>query len=301
MRPGSALSLLFLLATSGSALASDGFTEPIVAALEVEPAVLQPAAASGDSTAAREERGSGLGRAGKLVRNFGSDLWYIVSSPARVNRKGALYTLGILGTTGILYAYDEEIARAFHRSKGNPWYDAVIDVGDAIEPVGHMGKTNPYYVGGAVISTAFKIAPMQRLTYEILESHLISGGIRNTAKLLIGRRREHEGRGARFFEFNGGTSFPSGHSSVIFELATILSHYTKRPPATCLYYGLASTLALQRIDDTQHWPSDVFLSAVQGTLVARVVIHRNEERRGHDVPVISFAPYGNGVMVTYRF
>jgi hypothetical protein len=242
-----------------------------------------------------------LRRVGRTVGNFGSDVWYVFSSPARMNRKGFFYTVGFLTATGVLYAYDEEISDAFHRSVGDPFYDAVITIGDFIEPVGHMGKTNPFYVAGAIVGTGFSIPWLQTFTYEVLESHMISGGIRNAAKYLIGRRRPNEGYGSRFLEFNGGTSFPSGHASVIFELATILSHYTNRRGATMAYYGLAGCLAAQRIDSNQHWPSDVFLSAVTGTLVARVVVHRNEERRGKNVPVLGFAPWQNGVMVTYRF
>jgi len=47
---------------------------------------------------------------------------------------------------------------------------------------------------------------------------------------------------------------------------------------TVVLYGLATTGGLQRIHALQHWPSDVFLSALSGTLIARTVVRRHEER-----------------------
>ncbi|HYM81394.1 MAG TPA: hypothetical protein VEY91_08280, partial [Candidatus Limnocylindria bacterium] len=107
---------------------------------------------------------------------FLSDAWYVVSSPARLNLNGALWAAGVLGATGALYAYDQEIFDASQDAKGNAVYDAIIDVGETIEPLGHMGRTNKFYVVGLAIGSGFKIRPLETACAEILESHLVSGG-----------------------------------------------------------------------------------------------------------------------------
>jgi hypothetical protein len=164
-----------------------------------------------------------------------------------------------------------------------------------------MKNTIPYYLAGEAVGQIFGIEPLKKIPLEIIESHLIAGGIRNASKLFIGRRREFEGKGPYFFEFNGGTSFPSGHTSVMFEVATIASHHAHNRLVSVFFYSLATLEGSQRIDSSAHWPSDVFLSAVLGSLVARAVVHRNAERHGKDVPVIGLVPTANGAALTLRF
>jgi undecaprenyl-diphosphatase len=202
----------------------------------------------------------------------------VVSSPARLDRQGAAWTAGVLATGGIVYAYDEEILEALRRSREDDLVEASLEVGDALEPIGNLA-TNPYYLAGLAVGAATGLEPLQEVSLEILESHLISGGVRNTVKLFVGRPRPFEERGARFFAFNRGTSFPSGHASVAFELATILSHHARSLPVTVACYGLATTIALQRVDARTHWPSDVLFGAVTGTVVARTVLRRHQARR----------------------
>lgn len=251
--------------------------------------------------AGTDPRARSLAAGHRLVRNIGSDVGYVLAFPARLNRKGLTYAVCFLAAGATLYAFDQEIADAFHRSRGAPVYDAVIGVGEEIQDAGHMGRTNPWYLGGAAIATALRIEPLQRFTYDVLESHLISGGIRNASRFVIGRRRQHEGRGPRHFEWNGGTSLPSGHTSTAFGLATMISHHTGSTPIGALAYGLAGTIALQRVASKAHWPSDVLLSAAQGVVIARVVIRRNAERRARVTSLIGATPDGRGVMMTLRF
>ena len=242
-----------------------------------------PDTAAAESLAARP-RPTIPARAGSAVMNLGSDAWYILTSPARLNRHGLLVTGGLLAVGGVLYAYDDEIYQTFIRNRGDPVYEAVLDVGRWAEPVGFMGNTNPIYVATYVVGSAAGIEPLQEISLQILESHIIAGGLRNLGRLLIGRRRPFEDKGPRFFEINGGTSFPSGHTSVVFELATILSHHVRSTPFTVLAFAVATTVALERVDSNTHWPSDVYLAAVSGHLIARTVVERHEQRSWALVP-----------------
>ncbi len=232
-------------------------------------------------------------RAGRSLVHLGSDLWYVASSPSRMTRRGALTTAAVFAVAGGLYAQDQELYEASTRSTDEQPYRAVLDVSEFIEPVGLMGRTMKYYAGIAVLGYAFKVEPMRVIPVQIIESHLVSGGIRNLAKVAIGRRRPNEHLGARAFDPGTGTSLTSGHASVVFELATILSHHAHRKPVSVLCYALATALAIQRVESGNHWASDVFLGAVAGTVGARTIVRRNEERAGL-VPTVS-ASGGGGV------
>lgn len=76
--------------------------------------------------------------------------------------------------------------------------------------------------------------------------------------------------------FNGGksplkgSSFPSGHSTAAFSVATVVAYrYRNHRWVPLLAYGMASAIALSRIPTEAHFPSDVFLGSAMGYAVAR--------------------------------
>ena len=207
----------------------------------------------------------------------------------------------VLGVTGTIYAFDEEILAHLQRGDSDA-YDALADAGDFLEPAGFMPNSLMAWTGGALIGKMTGWNGLETASLQIIEANLIDGGIRNASKWLIGRRRPHEDQGSQFFQFNGGTSFPSGHTAVMFEAATVLSHHARSLPVTLICYGAASTVAIQRIESQGHWPSDVFLTAVVSTVVARTVVRRWESREAKKSGVqVGFAPGGSGAALTVRF
>lgn len=221
------------------------------------------------------------------------DTWYFTASPARISRRSLCWLGGIMLVGGALYAYDQQILDAFCRNRENRVYKPLLQTGQYIEPLGHMGITNKYYFAGFAIGSVFKIRFLQEIAFQILESHLIAGLFKNVANTLVGRSRPFENRGPGYFKLNGGTSFPSGHASTSFQLATILSHHVNYRPFSVLCYGLATSIAVQRIDSKAHWPSDVFFAAVYGTVVSRTIINLHSRRKVKLIP--SITPDGGSV------
>ncbi|MCP4633420.1 MAG: hypothetical protein GY855_10885, partial [candidate division Zixibacteria bacterium] len=171
-----------------------------------------------------------------------NDGLYIYSSPSRINKRSALILGGVITIGTVLYAYDKEIWEEMRTWPDRNHYEPINDVAEEIEWIGHMGKTNRYYFGGLAVGYVLKIKPLTLISAQILESHFIAGGVKNLAILAVGRRRPHEGGDARKF-WDSGTSFPSGHGSNIFQVATILSHHVNFFPATITFYGLATSVA----------------------------------------------------------
>ena len=238
---------------------------------------------------------------GGTVRGIVVDLGYVVSSPARMHPRDVLVTAAVAGATWALYNNDQAILDGFQRDHGNRLYDTIVEPGRHLEGVGLMGRTNPYYFGALVIGYATNVKPLREIPAEILESHAIAGGIRNGLKTLVGRHHPEDHEGPYAFDFAHGTSFPSGHSSVQFELATILSHHTRWVPIKVVWYGLATSATLQRIDARAHWPSDVLPAAVMGHLVARTVCVRHDQRLREGRHMLGIAPMPGGAAVTLSF
>ena len=129
---------------------------------------------------------------------------------------------------------------------------------------------------------------------DLLVSHWIAGLTRNPVRDLVGRRRPSDGFGARTFVRGEGTSFPSGHSSTIVQVASILSHHIDRRWASVLLYGAAASVVFQRVDDEKHWASDAWIGAAWGWGVAHVVTRgRDGEAPGTGVG-LALVPGGPG-------
>ncbi len=217
-------------------------------------------------------------------QTFISDSWYLYNAPARITTRSAIWAGSLAAVGGILYACDQEIHDAFHRNRDHALYKPIRKMGENITPIGHMGNTNAWYFGLLSASYIVGYEPLTILSAEILEAHFISGLGKNLCRYLIGRHRPHEDKGPRSFKRNDGTSFPSGHSINIMELATILSRHFDYLPFQITCYSLAGTVCLERITSNQHWSSDVFAGAVLGTITARTLLDRHRHRTVPSLP-----------------
>lgn len=220
-----------------------------------------------------------------LITIYISDAWHILSSPARFTKKSARVTGAIVLTGGLLYAFDQQILAGFHRRRTNLIYDAIMDTGEFAEPMGQIEKMNPYCLAGYTVGYLTGFEPLQEASIQIIESLSIASGIKQLVRDAVGRTRPSENKGAYFYKFARGESFPSGHTSNAFQVATILSHHFDYLPVTILNYSLATAVALWRIDENLHWPADVFFGAVYGTAVSSALLRFHRRRNIHIVPV----------------
>lgn len=97
---------------------------------------------------------------------------------------------------------------------------------------------------------------------------LFSGGIswvlvEKIMKPLVGRVRPSAEMGAIIVgAINGDFSFPSGHATIAWAMAVVLSK--KEPKAKWMFYVLAILISLSRIYLGKHFPLDVISGALLG-------------------------------------
>jgi hypothetical protein len=131
------------------------------------------------------------------------------------------------------------------------------------------------WAGGAVTGNDL----VQHVGIESTQAVLLSGALTIGIKGLVGRSRPNaspddpdEYRPGRGFFDASRASFPSGHTSAAFAIATVLSkELSARYPARrwlirSALYGAAGTVGFARMYQNAHWPSDVVTGAALGTL-----------------------------------
>jgi membrane-associated phospholipid phosphatase len=127
------------------------------------------------------------------------------------------------------------------------------------------------------------------LGFHAVEALVVSGAATGLVKGITGRQRPYvDDRDADDFTLGRGfssgarTSFPSGHTTAAFAVASVVAAETRHwwPGASHvvvpLLYGGAGLVGLARVYDARHWTSDVVLGAAIGIASGRWVV-----RRGH--------------------
>jgi membrane-associated phospholipid phosphatase len=250
------------LATAISAFGV-GVTTPVVAQEEPAPAVArQGKARSADSVAAS------------------------VQSPIHrpIVTSGDLIIAGALATTALaLIPADARIAREFQRP-GPQASAAIRETAEGLETIGSSGAV---IFGGSLYALGLvtRRRAVADFGWHTLEAIAVSTQATTVLKGLFGRSRPYAAAGnAHDFDFGGGfgtsmrRSFPSGHTSMAFTLASVVSGETShrwpraRKVVTPIAYAAATGVGLARMYNDKHWASDVALGAAIGTLSGRIVV-----------------------------
>ncbi len=106
-------------------------------------------------------------------------------------------------------------------------------------------------------------------------SALITFGLKNAVN-----RPRPEGETER-----SNSSFPSGHATGAFALATVFAHQYPQSAFPC--YTAAVGIALSRVYLGRHYPSDVLAGAAIGYATAKLAIHFRDRIIGYRLPLIS--------------
>ena len=127
---------------------------------------------------------------------------------------------------------------------------------------------------------------------------LIDSGIVVTALKEITQRSRPRAGVSRGDFFDGGSSFPSGHSIEAWSMATVIaSEYHDHRAIQFAAYGLATTVSIARFTGRNHFLSDILVGSAMGYGIGRYVYHAHhvkpasaggdeEEARSKRMPAI---------------
>lgn len=197
-----------------------------------------------------------------------SDGRYILSSPLKWDRGDWLKCGFIFGATGGLISQDERVQEWFQLQRSS----ILNRVFPKVELLGNEGAVialSSMYLSGCLLGDT----TLKKTVLLCGESALISGAIIRALKILIGRARPYSNKGAYCYSpFSiSHQSFPSGHTSTAFAIASCLTDECQSTLVGVIAYGVAIMVGLSMMHDNKHWASDVFLGSIIGIGIGRTI------------------------------
>lgn len=221
-------------------------------------------------SAAKDRQSSSFGASlGTAAKTIGEDELHIIKSPFSVS--AIKWDALVVGATGVLIANDESVLYQVPPS----WHNTSINISDAT--VYGLGAT-----AGGILVTGL-------ITHN---DHAIDTGIRSAEasvdsvilyaalKAVLARQRPYSGPGeGKFFSGNWTNgSFPSGHATLAWTLASVMAHEYPNWPMRLLMYGAATAVSTTRVTGGVHFPADVFSGAVIGYGVGTYVAYKDRQK-----------------------
>jgi membrane-associated phospholipid phosphatase len=237
-----------------------------------------PAAQSGDSGAEPPSSREATWRS--LPRDFlhdQKDIWLFPTQLARGHHW--IPTLAVVGGTAGLIVADPHIMPYFRTHAGN--LDDLNDTFDAYIATGMVVA-----LPASLLAAGYIRHDRYQVSTAILagEAYADSAVVNLAVKAITRRQRPSDvPPGGDFHNtfFNGGesplhgSSFPSGHATGAFSVATVVAvRYRKHRWVPWAAYGMATAISLSRITSSAHFPSDVFLGSALGYAITRYQVLR---------------------------
>ncbi|MEI7661630.1 MAG: phosphatase PAP2 family protein [Bacteroidota bacterium] len=99
------------------------------------------------------------------------------------------------------------------------------------------------------------------------------------------------------FNSISNSSFPSGHSTIAFAIATVVAtSYNKTVWVPVVCYTFAGLVAASRVYQNDHWFSDVFVGSALGFAIGRTIINNHIKK----LKVLPVSHTGLGMMLIYQ-
>jgi membrane-associated phospholipid phosphatase len=216
---------------------------------------------------------------------LGSDFKQEFTAPFHLKKKDWAKVGEFTALTFALSFAEEPIQQAALRFKNRN--TSVNDISKGLSDFG--GIYEVFAVAGlgayGLISSNNKLA---NTTLLASQAYITGGTVMTLVKLLTGRTRpsyypagvEAEPRFLGPFHrklndangTNENSSFPSGHSTVAFAVATVFaSEYKDKPWVSIVSYTTASLIGASRITENKHWTTDVIAGAALGYVTGKLV------------------------------
>ncbi len=225
----------------------------------------------------------------------------IWTSPFRIKKKSFLCLGGVAITTAFLITHEKSFQKDIHDfTIKHPWTETSCSIITQLGSVPfNLALIGSFYLGGALFKNNRARETAQLSLKSLLHAYVVS----QVLKRIFHRQRPYVENGVdRWFIYKKGNdyrSFPSGHATHAWSVATVIAGmYKDKPAVPIICYSLATLVGLSRMTENKHWASDVLVGAVLGYSIGRFVL-KMHHKRFNITPMLSSDKLG--VSIHYIF
>lgn len=228
------------------------------------------------------------------------------SLSVNIDKNLLIKVLGASAAAIVFFQNDQEIMDFVQDNQSRVTH-VVANIGES------LAHPEYYAVGSYLLGVVLKDGKIKSMSLVMAKTAVISGLITQAIKMTVGRERPNEHNGP--YAFHGASfpnehvSFPSGHTTSAFAMATVIAETYKGESKIIpvLAYSAAAIAGWSRVHDEAHWASDVVIGALIGHLTAKFFMRNKDENEVnyrnssiHIVPIAGFDFMGVTVQVTER-
>ena len=235
------------------------------------------------------------------LKSYVNDAADIAIAPVRWKNNQWLGFAAVAGVTLLAYSQDEVINDFFQGNQTSQIDQISKYVFDPLPTYYLAGLLGGMYIYGLAANDSHT-ETAALLTGKAV---ILTGAYTYLFKSLSQRKRPYQSNppdpgywGGPFDGFHY-TSFPSGHTSVAFAAATVLSAFYKDHKWVGISaFSLTGLVALSRSYDQKHWASDVVAGAALGYAIGRLVYNKHQNQKFGIYPYTSY--WGNGLRFSLK-
>jgi membrane-associated phospholipid phosphatase len=231
------------------------------------------------------------------------DTKYVLTAPSRWQepewKNLGFAAAGVIGVAAIVDGPVRDVM-ARHAPNNNRFMRNVERFGAQYS----LGVLGGFYLAGAIGNNDTAIAVAQD---GLAASIIASGMITPAIKFVTGRARPRENAGVAHFHpfslsYSTNSSFPSGHTTEAFALASVIAGHYEETWVDCAAYSMAGLVGVARSYHGAHFASDILAGALIGTLVGKSVVAHNRPLRSGKVALLpEITPEWIGLRLTSKF
>ncbi len=224
----------------------------------------------------------------------------IAISPYRWNKGQWIAASAITVMAVAMYTQDAGIEKAVQKAQ-NPFLNEAAKYG--FERLGSGFYSIPALGIMYGIGAITKNDKARYTSLKAFEAYLMGFVASQVLKQLTQRHRPYQDDppnskiwdGPFTLKFN--SSFPSGHSTVAFAMASVIATaYSKTIWVPIMVYTFAGLTAASRVYQNDHWFSDVFVGSAIGFAIGRTIMNNHIKK----LKVLPISHTGMGVMLIYQ-
>lgn len=233
------------------------------------------------------------------LKRFWGDLKELPTKPFYWSGRQWLLFGAVAGASFSAFLVDDDIRQHYRKHRSQ----FLTDVSTVTTHFGDYKMQVPIILSMWTLAVATDSKKLHKMAGDAAEASMISAGLITPLLVLMsGRALPNADEDALKFKFftGGRFSYPSGHTTAAFALATVLDQNLRDTLGywhTPFLYAVALGTAHSRIYDHTHYLSDVILGAGIGWAVGYWV--SNKKRTKENTTYIFPTPHG--LTIAYRF